>query len=54
MNRKFYKTAVWSETNEHVALMGFYGTGSDVQWKIRTISGEIHIVDEIELDRFVI
>ena len=51
--KDFYKTAIWTETNEHVALLGYYGTGASTQWKIRTINGEIHIVDEIELTRFV-
>lgn len=52
--RDLYKTAIWTEINEPVALINYYGSGSDVTWKIRTISGEIHLVDEFELSRFVL
>ena len=52
--KDLYKTAIWTEINEHVNLLGYYGTGAGTQWKIKTISGEVHLVDEIELTRFVL
>lgn len=52
--RDLYKTATWAEINEPVALLGYYGTGAGVTWKIRTIEGEINLVGEIELTRFVL
>lgn len=56
MNTKriLYKTAIWTKTNQPVALLGFFESGSDVTWMIRTIEGKTYLVHECQLVHFVL